>query len=307
MGIRILIPVLIIALSGCAGTSEKNPQWLLPSDTETEGWKIKSPPVHYDLTNMVLYLKQRKTLYSEYGVREMVTAEYVKVDNPETVVRIELYRMDRPLHSFGIFSRERNAPGENKHIYREMEGCTSGDGRVLCYRGPFFIRIEPVEKRAGPTVPDNELALFVRILKRNIPEDVDPLPSYTRLPGQIPGAAGIVYYPLGIPQISGLKEIFVQNVSYRNGEFQVFYARRKSSPRAFREYSMLIGNDEHGFVLDKTGAYDSAFMKNRDGTYLFVGRCREWIFGVLKAESIPKGEKQLALFGETITGYKDEQ
>lgn len=156
---RRYLPLMLVLLAawGCGtvqrtlGMAPGRPASLsvLPAD-ETEGWEQDIPdnPVrYYGRENLYLYLRQKTDLYNDYGFLKLSHATYRPNLLGKPTVTIDAYKMDLPLHAYGIFSVERNRSDKMIDV---GGGGHVGATECVFWKGSHFVRIRLIDKVEDP-------------------------------------------------------------------------------------------------------------------------------------------------------------
>ncbi|HDP80517.1 MAG TPA: hypothetical protein ENN21_06705 [Spirochaetes bacterium] len=292
--------VVILLLSGCAGADHSGTRWKIPAEADVPGWKFRSAPLHYDRSNIVLYLKDRKNTYAEYGFRELTVARYIRVDDENAGLTLEFFLMGSDLNAFGIFSRERGQavlaghPPLNR-LGVDSKRCYAGEHFLACRGGPYYWKLYP----SGPgKIPPGDIRAFLSTVNRQVPSAGNPLPSPCRELAEKGEIDHIVYYPAAFDGVTGLENVYSGIMPLRGRDSVVVYAFREDSAAALREFMGLVNNEANRFILKSTAPYQSAFRVRDDGKYTILGQSGRWLLGVVGAGSLEQGE---AVMGELVS------
>lgn len=109
---------------------------LIPHKTEIASLKGRSVPEFYDPQNLFDYINGQAETYLDYGFRLLITREYTAADG--LAVTLEIYKMESPLHAFGIYAAERTP--EDRPVSIGAAGFL-GSNILGFWKGPYYCRI----------------------------------------------------------------------------------------------------------------------------------------------------------------------
>ncbi len=252
---------------------------LLPQ-AETNGLKRSSEPSFYDPDNLWEYIDGAADFYNLYGFCRVVTADFAVGEDSSTVT-VEIYRMESPLHAFGIYAAER-APEEPPAAVG-TQGYLSSN--VLnFYKGPYYVKITSFAfsknlaaelERIGRAVADNIAGDF------HEPELLQRFPPEKRVP----------YSERFIPS-DFLGQSYLQNgyrCDYREGEesWQLFIVPMESDEAAraaLKSYRRFLESQGRRILPQSD---DETVIAEKEGfTAAFV--FRSYLGGVLDGKSLER-------------------
>jgi hypothetical protein len=109
---------------------------LLPKKTELPELKGRSVPEFYEPQNLFDYMNGQADMYLDYGFILLITREYTA--RKDSILTLEIYRMESPLHAFGIHAAERSP--EDKAVNFGAEGFL-GANMLGFWKDSYYCRI----------------------------------------------------------------------------------------------------------------------------------------------------------------------
>ncbi len=302
--LAVCLMVFIAAASAASCSSvirgHENAAALLPGEADIPGWQLTGRPEWYSKKSIAIRLEDKSPLYMEYGVEEMAAADYRSLGEETREVSVTIYRMKSPLGAFGILSRERGFLNGKNPPVSPFEDSYILPGGLYFRKGAYYIAIT---SRPGGWMNIENYTGFGHIISDGIHGTENGLPDYVSLFGSRENRNDIVYYAGNYPEIPFLKGIFCRRRMLHEAEVTIYYARRSSPADAFRDFSAGLHNRDLPMMFSRTLEYQTALGGRPDGRYLIASVYREWIFGVLDAQSGSDGERLVQeLFGE-LTAY----
>jgi hypothetical protein len=297
---KILFLILVFNFFSCTlFQTTENTDALLPSETETPGWKLDGPVKEFTNNNLREYIKEPElTLLNTYGFKELYTAKYKNISRRNNEITAEIFTMDSPLNAFGILSMERveNSKEENLSDYSY-----STPVALFFVKDNYYIKIKSGSEYMNSI---EDLRIFSKIILDKI-KDANPLPRYLSLFEKKDNKDSLIYWIGGHPKLQILREVFTRKTDIFEKNKTVLFTKRDSSYISMGEFSNLLKNKQ--FILSNAGDSQTAFLKLNDNDYIFISVFKEWIFGI-NSESMAEGEKSINfLFNDLkdyIKGYK---
>lgn len=80
---------------------------LLPEADAVGGWSLDGEPRFFTADNLWEFINGAAEGYLLYGFEEVITSDYANEESGQSAV-IDIYRMQDPLHAFGMYCQERN-------------------------------------------------------------------------------------------------------------------------------------------------------------------------------------------------------
>ncbi len=271
---------------GLFQTSDKS-DILLPRETEIPGWRLEGSINEFTSDNLPEYLKEPdKNLLNIYGFKELYTAKYKNISKENKEISIEIFTMDSPLNAFGILSMEKIQDSKEENI---CENSYSTSRALISRKENYYIKI-----RSGSEYPDSneDLRIFLKIICDKI-KNSNPLPRYLTLFEKKDTKNSLVYWVEGNPKFQILKHIFTRKTDIFGKNKTVFFGKRESDYISMGEFSNLLKDKEKKFILSSAGDSRTAFLKLDDNDFIFISVYKEWIFGIMDAESMTEGEKTI--------------
>ena len=289
--------IIIILLSCSILTKNKNfeESAFVPGDTDVPGWRIMPDKTKtYGRENIGEALKEKSAVYEKYGFRELITAEYTRVDDSEKIINIEIYRLNNSLNAFGIFSFER------EFMYNDSNVCGNsyeGINAFFARKGGFYIKVNSNKSYKRMS---KDLTAFGEAVCGRIVIEERPLPDYIVLFGNN-RLKDVIYRAVELPVLPELNTFFLRKKNISEKTKIVFFAKRITYIDSYKEFSKLLTLDSNPFILINTEKSQVAFRKNSDNDLLFISLYNEWLFGVISAGSISEGRDIInILFDELI-------
>jgi hypothetical protein len=277
------ITALILFGGTCQFFQERIPEMrsLLPGDIEVPGWEMIGNPDHCSEDSIQKY--QNCVQLSEMkDFRELITAQYRSLQSHSLVLSVVIVRMDSFLSAFNQFSTE---CGFEKRISLFPISSLSSQ-EVYFVKGSYYVRMHLAEEIERLK---KDVFFFATIIYRNITEK-NRLPQYSSLFGQGESTHNLLYYRNFQGDFPELKNVFMRKRMIEGREYTVFFARRQSPSSALTEFNRIVSDPVHPAVVTQFGAKRRAFRGDTSGGYTFLSSYREWIFGVINAESLKRGD-----------------
>jgi hypothetical protein len=294
---------MMLAAAACLSCSLLPPATtmadILPRETDVPGWVVSD---QYKMSSMKK-IGQVSPLYGEYDPLELIVAEYGHLSDMSRTVRLEIIRFRSSLDSFGLFSRERGFDGERRYL--DDNSYTTGDG-VYSRMGRYYLKI------TGKNLGDqNSTALeqFRLAVMQNLKSQAgnDQLPDSFFIFSDKRSTRDIVYYKKGIDTIPGLKGLAVMRRTMDGRKFDVFYVKLLAGFEAEQEFHQLIKRGGDAFMLTKIANLQPAIRIISDSQYLFISHYKQWIFGVLNADTMDEGNKLIVFLSGEIKYRVDKK
>jgi hypothetical protein len=115
---------------------------LLPADGAVTDWSREGEPRFFTPDNLWEFINGAADGYVMYGFEEVVTADFSMGSTDQQAV-IDIYRMQDPVHAFGIYCQERNPDYEFLEI--GAEGYMGGTA-LNFWRGPYYVKLTVFEE-----------------------------------------------------------------------------------------------------------------------------------------------------------------
>jgi hypothetical protein len=264
---------------------------ILPRETDVPGWAIAR---HYR-TGSLSKIGQINALYTEYDPLELIVAEYGRLSDIKKTVRIEIIRFRSALDAFGVYSRER---GLNGTSHASGDDTWTTERNLFFRQGRFYIRITGENLDAQET---GAIEQFQGVVRKNLTKRAgeDVLPDSLYLFSDDRSTGDIVFYKKGIDTIPGLKNIYVMRRTLGGKKFGIVYAKLPTAFDAEQEFHQILKTGGGVFILSKIGSLQPAIRIISDTEYLFISYYKQWIFGVLNADTMNEGNRIIVyLFSE---------
>ncbi len=123
-------------------SSESDLIALLPADGAVADWTKEGEPRFFTPDNLWEFINGAADGYVMYGFEEVVTADYSMESTDQSAV-IDIYRMQDPVHAFGIYCQERNPDYEFHNIGAESY---IGGTALNFWHGPYYVKLTVFEE-----------------------------------------------------------------------------------------------------------------------------------------------------------------
>jgi len=110
---------------------------LLPENNEVAGWIMGEDVRFFDADNLYEFINGAAENFLIYGFDKVVTADYDNADHPSQIV-VEIYQMEDPRNTFGIYASERNPDSTFKTI--GAEGYVGGTA-LNFWAGNYYVKM----------------------------------------------------------------------------------------------------------------------------------------------------------------------
>lgn len=224
---------------------------LLPKETEVAGWKTTSKPEFFEPETLWKYINGQAEMYLDYGFKLLVTMDYKSI-NGSSPVTIEIYRMESPDHSFGIYAAERSP--DDHFIKIGIEGYL-GEGVLNFWKGIYYVKLGSF--KASP-VTKEILQKFAEIIANKIRGSYSEPELFACFPQENRVKMSERFIPKNF-----LGQPFLKNgyrVEYKKGEssYQLFLAKnssREEAEEAFGKYEKFLKSQNLKMSSARKGDY----------------------------------------------------
>ncbi len=267
---------------------------VMPRETDVPGWVVE----RQYRTSSSWRMAQIGPLYSEHDPSGLAITEYAHLSDKSKTVRVELIRLGSSLDSFGFFSRERGFDGS----YRFIDDNTYASAKCLYARiGRYYIKIsfENLGDQEA-NIPEQFLAVVRENLKKLAGDDL--LPDQLFLFSKKSSTRDIVYYKRKMDAIPGLSNAVVVRNTLTGKKHDLVYATCSSSYNAEQEYMDILKAGGNNYIMTRIGKLQPAIRIISETEYLFICQYKQWIFGVLDADTMDEGN---LILGYLLTEIKD--
>ena len=111
---------------------------LLPGSNEAPGWTTREDEIRFfDDDNLWEFINGAAENFLIYGFEKVVTADYDNAEQPSQIV-VEIYQMEDPRNTFGIYASERNPDSTFKPI--GAEGYVGGTA-LNFWAGNYYVKM----------------------------------------------------------------------------------------------------------------------------------------------------------------------
>ena len=251
---------------------------LLPKEPEVKGLKGISQPEFYVPENLFDYMDGQAEAYLAYGFRILVAREYAAGEGSPPVI-VEIYRMESPLHAFGIYAAERSA--DDQFIRIGVQGYM-GDSALGFWKGPYYVRVISLKTS---TATKDVLAKIGTVISDKIEGSYSEPELFSAFPENNRVKMSERFIPKNF-----LGQTFLKNgyrVDYeRGGKTCQIFLLKETSPeeahRAFQGYQAFLQSQGEKVSLLKKKDYPIAFAKGEVGKTLF--QYGPFFGGILQSE-----------------------
>lgn len=237
---------------------------LLPKKTEIPQLKGHSVPEFYEPQNLFDYINGQADMYLDYGFQLLITREYAAKE--DSILTVEIYRMESPRHAFGIYAAERTP--EDKAVDLGGEGFL-GANILAFWKGPYYCRIlfyqmspelDPVLRKTGRLIAEKIPGSY------SMPELFSVFPSESRVKGSER------FIPRNFLGQRYLKNGYRADFEKGGRGYQVFLLEAGSKEEAQESYSRFqeFLRDEHATLSPfRKGEVDMIWARGESDKFLF--------------------------------------
>ena len=259
--------------------SDQPVEKLLPKPGFAEGWAIREKITSYTEKDLYKYINGEAELYYPYGFLQLATAVYVRADNPETAIVVDIYEMGSPIDAFGIYSRYRDPDEETVTI--GTEGFVN-ESQLLFAKNRYFVRLSP----SGTVTMEKSIFLAcAQSIAQNIPDDPSPRKALDmiKIPEIVPKTE--TYIAQGVLGYAFFKKGLVADAQLNGNTiriFMIFEDSFQSSEKAFSEYKAYLEKSHAEFSVTTDG--NASTIIARDPLYkgLTLVRSGSFLIGAAK-------------------------
>ena len=259
--------------------SDQTVEKLLPKPGFAEGWAIREKITSYTEKDLYKYINGEAELYYPYGFLQLATAVYVRSDNPETAIVVDIYEMGSAIDAFGIYSRYRDPDEETVTI--GTEGFVN-ESQLLFAKNRYFVRLSP----SGTVIAGKTIFLAcAQSIAKNIPDDPSPQKALNviRIPEIVPktetyiaqGVLGYAFFKNGL-----IADALLDGNTIRI--FAVFEDSSQSAEQSFNDYKAYLEKSHAEFSVTTDG--NASTIIARDPLYkgLALMRSCSFLIGAAK-------------------------
>jgi hypothetical protein len=294
--LSILFLILSLALSSCS-LFPRTPTIsdVMPRETDVPGWSVE----RQYRTRSSRKMSQFSPLYGEHDPAELAITEYAHVSDKSKTVRVEMIRLGSSLDSFGFFSRERGL-GRAFQIIDDNTYATPGC--LYARIGMYYIKI------SYENLGDQDRSIidqFLGVVRENLKSLAgdNSLPDQLFLFSKNHSTRDIVYYKRKMDAVPGLKNATVVRRVLAGKKYDLVCAVYSTAFDAEQEYLGILKAGGGDYVLTKVGKLQPAIRIISDTEYLFICQYKQWIFGVLDADTMNEGNM---IIGYLLTEIKNK-
>ncbi len=291
--------ILVASLSSLAVSCSLFPrtptiQDIMPRETDVPGWVVE----RQYRTRSTRKMTQFSPLYGEHDPDELAITEYAHLSDKTRTVRVEMIKLGSSLDSFGFFSRERGLGGS----YRFIDDNIYASASCLYARiGRYYIKIsfENLGDQEGSTIDQ-----FLGVVRENLKSLAgdDHLPDQLFLFSKNRSTREIVYYKRNMEAIPGLENASVARRTLAGKKHDLVCTTYSTVFDAEQQYLGILKAGGNDYILSKIGKLQPAIRIISDKEYLFICQYKQWIFGVLNADTMNEGN---LIIGYLLTEIKN--
>ncbi|MCP4134856.1 MAG: hypothetical protein GY754_28030 [bacterium] len=311
-----IIVIGMLLFSSCALFTPGIPQLMtfMPRETEVPGWELVKKPEQYREGDIKRYNKT----YPAKGVREMAYGLYSSISGKNSRVTVEILKFKDPIGAFGVFSSRKgftNEPQNNTeskkysdtYYFSTEKGISSREGEYC-----VLISLNTQGEEETKEESKKELDGFWRIIMGNLKQysSKKKLPPFLTLFSANYSRENLLFYPEGIESLPRIKNIFLRKRLLFDAERYIFFTKRSSSYKAGKEYGSILQSKKGGtakFVVVTSDSRNVAFKtikKNDEDKFVFISYYKEWIFGVIDADTIQDGNRIIKKLNRELVDYR---
>jgi hypothetical protein len=274
--------------SASGGPVEK----LIPTTGFAEGWIIKEKIDTYTEKNLYKYINGEAELYYPYGFKALATTVYVRSDNRETGIVVDIYEMESPIDAFGIYSRYR-APDEEL-VNMGTEGFVN-ESQLLFAKDRYFVRLSP----SGTVTLEKSIFLAcAQFIAKRIPGDSSPLKvlDIIRIPEIIPRTE--TYIAQSVLGYAFFRKGLTADANLDGNIIRIFVLLEDSSQlaeKAFNEYKAYLEKSGAEFSVSTDSKIPTIIARDPLYKGLALVRSGNFLIGAAKladpASAIPMIQK----------------
>ncbi len=304
MHLKQLVLVLLISSLSCnlVQTMTGEDDTFLPEETDVPGWRLSKPGAEYTAKDIESYLKDedKAALYKTYGFKKLRAAEYKSFSTPEKTIKAEIFQMSSSLNAFGILTDEMPYDTGKSSL---CDDSFSGAQGIFARKGHYYIRIGSFTQYNNAL---NDYKMFLNAVCDKIKTGAEPLPAELALFGRN-DKLSIKYKIKGNTELQAIKNVFTKKMDFKGTPAIIFWGKRNSGYISLGEFSGLLKDKNKPFIISSAGKSQTAFYKTDDNEFIFVSVYKEWIFGVLDATDMAKGEEIIAYMFNEILNFSNKK
>ncbi|HYO94823.1 MAG TPA: DUF6599 family protein [Polyangiaceae bacterium] len=230
-------------------------------------------------------------VYKRYGLKRVVTVQYVDGKGSPGTVTITLSRFGSPEAAYAFFTKRVVAdsdPLESAPQPLEAGGAAAlGSGMAYVWRGEMVAELRYVHELESPdeikASSNRVLPVIARPIGAQLPGSAQPLPSVARLPSQHRIASGVVYEYQDLLGVSGAGRGAVGYYKEGGQRYRIFTSVRPDEDSA-KDVLRTLKKLE-GAKAIKDSPIDALVVGLRDGEgapklHWVVGRTANLVVGV---------------------------
>ncbi len=283
---------LINSLS--AGEAETELLGLLPQASDSVDCSPAFEPRFFDPENLFEYINGAADEYLIYGFQKVVTADY-SVGPDSSSVNVEIYRMENPLHAFGIYAAERSPSEPPADV--GVQGY-QGSNVLIFHKGPYYVKITCFDF-------SKDLSAVLRTMGKAMAGRMTGGVEKPALLRHFPEENRVPYTERFIP--SGfMGQSYLTNgyrCDYTDGEsgWQAFLVPCDSAAAAtdaFRQYRHFLGTQ--GYAV--SGQDDGISLTARKEDFILAFVQGSFFGGVLNIRSLDEGRAFVEAMKKSLSG-----
>ena len=176
---------------------------LLPA--EIEGWRPAEADARYTPDTLYEYIDGAAELYRAFDFQRGISRRYVRPDQGDATVTVDVFELARPEDAFGLFAHGREGTPDEVLVPDVGQGAQASDGVFVFWKGREYVSIlgYPETPPVRALVPQLARAIAAAITETgHEPALLDALP----LPGRVEASVRYFHHPLLVNDL-----VFVSN------------------------------------------------------------------------------------------------
>ena len=243
-------------------------------------WSIKGAPRYFGPDNLYDLINGGAEVYTAYGLKKMVTADYTSEKTKEVTITAEIYDMGSALGAFGRFSKflenkaEPATAGEGLPVTIKAQGLFGG-ANASFWKGSYLVNLTLLEESSTATMEsakalgEKHLPGIAEAIFKTIISD-ERLPEiFGRFPQENLVKRSELYIPDALLGMDTLGPGFSARYKTDKAEWILFVTSIKTeenSAEAALQSAQASGGIKGGIVLTKEGKRVIGYKTTSDGS-----------------------------------------
>jgi len=257
---------------------------LLPQKTEIKGWKVTSGPQFFEPKNLWEYINGQAEIYLDYGFELVATAEYTALDGLR-LVTIEIYQMQSPKHTFGMYAAERSP--NDSFIKMGVQGYFS-ENVLNFWKGLYYIKLTSFQTSSETKEILMKLAV---VINNKIKGSYSEPELFACFPENDKVKMSERFIPKNFLGLSILKDGYRVEYKVEGSSYQVFLVKNGShdiAKEVFRKYQNFLKSQYGSVSHSKRYDYQLVFTKKKKVEVMF--QYGSFVGGILNGASLSEAE-----------------